>query len=52
VDLISVLSNIHEKKWLWRYKEYDMYYEEQGLIKFRVSELNFSKEYQDKLKQY
>ncbi|CDW77503.1 dna-directed rna polymerase iii subunit rpc8 isoform x1 [Stylonychia lemnae] len=39
-----------EKKWLWRFKDYDLYYENNQSIKFRVKEINFSKEYQQRIK--
>jgi len=39
-----------EKKWLWKFKDYDFYYEDGQEIKFRVIESDFSKEYQQKIK--
>ena len=36
-------SNIHEKKWLWRYKDYDMDYEDNEVIKMKVEDVNFNK---------
>eukprot|EP00347_Sterkiella_histriomuscorum_P002483 403367976 len=46
-----------EKKWLWRYydeslkQDHDMYFQDGQTIRFRVKELNFTKDYQNRIKQ-
>ena len=48
---MMIHSHTHEKRWFWRFGDkYDMFYENGAAIKFRVAEVNFSKEYQQRVK--
>lgn len=39
---------MHEKKWVWRYDDYDLFYEDKASIKIRIKQINFSKDMQAK----